>query len=137
MFTVERKVGRVIEARIDALGTRADADAYSAALGRLALAAADLRPVLCADHRRVVVYSQPVSDRLAELFAQMNSRLARVAILVAPTNHTLHLQLQRIVREAGFASRRVFTDAPAARAFLGEGLGPEERARLDAFLAAV
>ncbi|MFO0681274.1 MAG: hypothetical protein U0234_04445 [Sandaracinus sp.] len=137
MFTVERHVGRLIEARIDALATRADADVYSTALGKVVLAASDARPVLCADHRRVSVYSQPVSDRLAELFAQMNSRLDRVAILVAPTNATLFMQLQRIVREAGFASRRVFTDAPSARAFLGEVFDPLERARLDAFLASV
>ena len=85
-------------------------------------------PVLCADHRPVVVYPQSVADRLVELFMDMNRRLERVAILVAPSNATLLLQLRRLVREAAYASRKVFY--ACARRFIPEAPGANARATL-------
>lgn len=135
MFTAEQRVGRLVEARVMGLRDRADADRYSVELGRVIVGSkAPLPPVLCADHRPVAVYSQDVSDRLSELFGAMNSKLARVAILVSPTNATLRMQLARIVREAGFTERRVFVEAREGQQFLDEVLDAPERARLNAFL---
>ncbi|NUO51714.1 MAG: hypothetical protein HOV80_22900 [Polyangiaceae bacterium] len=82
----------------------------------------------------MIVYSPPVADKLTELFRKMNSVLARVAILVAPSNATLLMQLGRIVREAANPSRKIFTDAPQARRFLDEVLDAEARRELAAFL---
>jgi hypothetical protein len=135
MFTVEVRVGRLLEARIEALRTleRAAAyvDAFSAALQRS-------RPgtplILCADHRAVAIYPQPVADKLASLFGMMNTRLARIALLVSPTNATLSMQLGRIVREANNPDRRVFLVPTEAAAFLGEVLTSAERTRLARFL---
>lgn len=133
MFTVEVKKGRLVEARVQGLKDEARANAYSEALADVVRRSKE-RMILCADHRQVVVYSQPVADRLAELFAQMNQRLERIAVLVARSNATLSLQLERIVREAQNPSRRVFYEAAAAEAFLGEVLNVTERARLGTFL---
>lgn len=133
-YTIESRVGRLIEARVLRLGTREDADAYSAALaaevGRHSAA-----PVLCADHRPVRVYPQEPADRLVELFQDMNSRLERIAIVVAPTNATILLQLERIVREARFERRKVFRDAAGALDHLAASLDAHELARARAFLA--
>lgn len=135
MYVIGRSVGRLIEARVDGLASRVEADRYAADLGNVVAASIERRaPILCADHRPVAVYSQEVSDRLAELFGVMNSRLARVAIVVSATNATLQMQLTRIVREAGFADRKVFVDPREARAFLDEMLEAGERARLATFL---
>jgi hypothetical protein len=135
-FSVERRVGRVIEARVFSLKTVDDATAYSLALASVvAQVPADLRPVLCADHRPVAIYSQPVSDRLTELFLQMNPRLERIGILVAPTNATLTLQLSRITRDAQYAERRVFQTGTDAISFLGPVLDPTESERLRDFVA--
>jgi hypothetical protein len=136
MYLVERRVGRLIEARIWSLSSVAEADAYARDLATVvALSPPGAKPVLCADHRPVVIYSQSVSDRLAELFAVMNHRLERAALLAAPTNATFAMQLGRIVREANNASRRVFDDAFDTSTFLREGLDENERGRLGLFLA--
>jgi hypothetical protein len=135
-FTLETRVGRLIEARVFRLADRAEADVYSERLRRETTAHAAERPaVLLADHRPVVVYPQPVTDRLVELFQLMNTRLERVAIVVAPTNATLLLQLERLVREARFPKRRVFREPAGALEHLREALDPAELARARAFLA--
>jgi hypothetical protein len=132
MFTVKRQVGRLFEARISRLAGAADVAGYAAAFGSL-LGQVE-QPVLCADHRPVAIYAPPVANALAELFNDMNKRWARVAIVVASTNATLAMQLQRIVRESRNPSRRVFFEAEEARVFLGEVLDVAEIARLRTFL---
>ncbi len=136
MYLVERRVGRLIEARIWALSSAAEADAYARDLATaVSLAPPGTKPVLCADHRPVAIYSQLVSDRLAELFAVMNYRLECAALLAAQTNATFAMQLGRIVREASNPARRVFDDAFEAATYLRDSLDEAERARLGLFLS--
>jgi hypothetical protein len=132
MFTVERRVGRLCEARVQRLADPSRVAAYSEAFRRPLVGITG--PVLCADHRPVAIYPQPVADGLVELFKSLNTRWHRVAILVARTNATLAMQLQRIVRESENPSRRVFFDADEARQFLDDALDKAERARLQTFL---
>ncbi len=137
MFTVEVREGRLIEARVQALKTLADANEYAAKLaGAVAAAGPDRRMILCADHRPVGIYSQAVADALASLFRNMNARLERVAIVVARSNATLAMQLERIVREAAYSSRRVFYATDEVESFLSEVLDERERHRLALFMAA-
>lgn len=134
MFTIEIRAGRLIEARVHSLATRERAVAYAEALGRATRSASVERMILCADHRPVVIYPQPVADKLSELFTRMNSQVERVAILGARSNATLWMQLGRIVREAGNPSRQMFDDRAAAEAFLSPVLDERERARMSLFL---
>ena len=135
MFTVESRVGRLLEARIESLRTLDRANAYSDAIAQVVQRAPGHEPmILCADHRAVAIYPQPVADQLASLFGAMNRRLLRIALLVAPTNATLSMQLGRIVREANNPDRRVFLVPAEAEAFLGEVLTGSERTRLARFL---
>ena len=135
MFTVEVRAGRLIEARVEALRNLERAAAYTNGFAQvLQRFSGTERMILCADHRAVAVYPQPVADELATLFGAMNLRLQRVAILVARTNATLTMQLSRIVREAQNSERRVFFTTDEAEAFLGEVLTPAERTRLAQFL---
>jgi hypothetical protein len=133
MFQIHRHAGRLVEARISGLANVARVDAFGAAFKPILREIGD-HPILCADHRRVAIYTQPVADRLVQLFASLKETWFRVAIIVAPTNATLAMQLQRLVREVGNPARRVFFDAGGARDFLSEVLDPAERARLIAFL---
>lgn len=134
-YTLETRVGRLIEARVTRLRTRDDANRYSEALGaEVARLPRQRAAILCADHRPIVVYPQPVTDRLVELFQVMNTRLERIAIFVSPTNATLLMQLERLVREAAFSKRRVFREPSAGLVHLGESLDPAELARARAFL---
>jgi hypothetical protein len=135
-YVVGNRVGRLIEARVYGLRTREDADEYARDLGiQLLRIPRAIRPILCADHRPVVIYTQPAADRLVELFTQMNARLERVAILVARSNATLAMQLHRIVREAHYTARRVFHTAEDSYAHLAPVLDPEELGRMREFLA--
>ncbi len=133
MFKITRRAGRLVEARVSALATVARADAYAEAFGPV-VKSLTVRPVLCADHRPVAIYSQPVADKLSGVFTSLNKTWERVAIIVAPTNATLAMQLQRIVRESQNPSRRVFFDSAEAARFLDEILDGAERVRLKAFL---
>jgi hypothetical protein len=134
-FTIETRIGRLIEARVFGLRTREDADDYAAALGTHVLRMpTGAVPVLCADHRPVVIYPQAAADRLVELFTQMNAKLERVAILVARSNATLVFQLGRLVREAAYASRKVFYTSEDAQAHLAPVLDATELRRFRAFL---
>jgi len=134
-YRIENRVGRLVEARVFDLRSREDVDDYSRDLGiQVMRMPRSVRPILCADHRPVAVYPQPSADRLVELFTTMNTRLERVAIVVARSNATLAMQLQRIVREAANNARRVVHDAENAHAHLAPVLLPDELARMRDFL---
>jgi hypothetical protein len=134
-FSIEHHMGRLIEARVFALQTAYDAKAYAQALKEQVQKMTADAPILVADHRPVVIYPQAAADCLAELFEDMNSRLDRAALIVAPTNATLLLQIDRIVREARFEKRRVFRTEGAAIDFLESALDAGEMARARIFLA--
>lgn len=111
----------------------AEASTYSSELTRH-VQGSSRSLVLCADHRRVAIYSQPVADELARLFGIMNNRLERVAVLVSRSNATLALQLERIVREARNPNRRVFYDVAPALEHLSSALDAMELQRARDFL---
>ena len=134
-YTVQTRVGCVIEARVFSLRSAEDVDAYAVALGTQVLRVPrNLRPVLCADHRPVAIYPQAAADRLVELFTQMNARLERVAILAARSNATLVLQLDRLVREAAYAGRKVFHAPEDVQGHLAPVLDVAELRRVREFL---
>lgn len=136
-FTVENRVGRVLEARVFSLWAPADADAYAERLSLLARTFADggPRPILIADHRPVKVYPAHVADRLVELFTSMNLRLERAALLVTPNNVPLTLQLNRLVEAADNTKRRLFSDMEAALTHAVRDLTAQEQSRAAAFVA--
>lgn len=134
MFTVENRVGGLIEARVLSLADANEARAYSLALAAAVKACPAERTYLCADHRAVAIYPQVVADELSRLFVQMNTRLFRIAVVVSGTNATLTLQLGRIIREAKNPSRRLIDTHTEALAFLGEVFTEAELKRCQAFL---
>jgi hypothetical protein len=137
-YTVETHVGRLIEGRVYRLVTADDVDAY---IGLIAATIPQLGDastgVLCADHRPADIYPQPVTDRLIELFAHMNTRLERVAIVTGRAKATLYMQLRRIARAARYEARQVFQDTPPALQHLAVALTPEELDRARLFLGQV
>ena len=134
-YAIQNAVGRLLEARVFWLKTRQDVDDYSREIGvALMRMPRDARAVLCADHRPVAIYPEAAADRLVELFQNMNTRLERVAIIVARSNATLAMQLNRIVREANYTARRVVHTAEDAHAHLAPVLEPAELSRMRDFL---
>lgn len=137
LYTCRIHTGRLIEARVFELPGPAEADAYSAALGKAvagAVATGKQRLVLCADHRPVNIYPPAVADELSRLFSQMNSKLVRVGIIAARSNATLSMQLGRIIREANNPNRQLFYEQNRLTEFLAAELNAEERERLREFL---
>jgi hypothetical protein len=134
-FSLATKVGRLVEARIFALRTRKDVDDYGDAFGTHLMRLPQTgRAILCADHRPVSIYAQEVADRLLEMFKPLNAHLERVAILTAPTNATFAMQLDRIVRAAGYAARKVVYAPEDAVQHLAPVLTPQELQRVRSFL---
>jgi hypothetical protein len=133
LFRIERRVGRLVEARVFGLQSADDVEAYKRGFPP-SMMASITGPVLCADHRPVFIYNQRVADLLVDLFKTMNTMWVRVAIVIAPSNATLAMQLQRIVRASNNPSRKLFFEASDAREFLSEILSREEDARVAAFL---
>lgn len=135
-YRVARSVGRLVESRLFALWTDVDADRYARAFWALARSGpGEPLPLLLADHRPVRAYPASVLAHLDKVFASLNVKLERVAILTDPTNVAVTVQLQRTVDRAGFAARRLFTDPAAAIAHLEPALTLAERARVEAFVA--
>ncbi|MEM9191868.1 MAG: hypothetical protein AAGF12_22035, partial [Myxococcota bacterium] len=132
-YVVAHHVGRLLEARVFALTTAAEASAYLDELAQ-EIQKIEGQPVLVADHRPVLVYPPEVTDVLVSAFRVNNALLERVAILVSPENALLQLQLARVVREASGPKRKVFHSAEMAMAFVRTDLTPEEIHRANAFL---
>ena len=134
-FTIRHATGRLVEARVFALWTPSDADAYATELQRVVQTfPTGLRPVLLADHRPVKVYPTAVIDRLYELFANMNLQLERAALLLTQGNVPLTVQLSRLVDDAANSKRRLFSQPVDALAHLAPGFDQTERTRAAAFL---
>jgi hypothetical protein len=134
-FSLVTNVGRLVEARVFALRTRKDVEDYGEAFGtHLMRLPQGVRAILCADHRPVNIYAQEVADRLLEMFKPLNAHLERVAIVAAPTNATFAMQLDRIVRAAGYAARKVVYTPEEAVQHLAPVLTPQELKRTRAFL---
>ena len=133
-FSVTRHTGRLVEARIFALWTEADAVDYATKLELVVRSLAGQQPVLLADHRPVRVYPTAVADRLIQLFTDMNLSLERVAIMVTLGNVPLTLQLQRLVDDAENSRRKLFSDPTRAVAHLTPSLTHAERLRATEFL---
>jgi hypothetical protein len=131
-FTVERNVGRLVEARVLALATRADVERYAQSFKPFAKDTAGL--VLCADHRAVRIYAPEVADDLISLFTKLNTVWRRAVLIAAPSNATLTIQLQRVVRSSNSSARRLVVDTAAAETFVADMLDAAEKARLVEFL---
>jgi hypothetical protein len=133
MFTVDVKVGRLLEARIGAPSTLADLDSGQAKLTGF-FQAIPGKLVVCADFTRGTVFSPKVADRLLDLFRFDNPKLERSGILISESA-IFGLQLDRLIGQAGNPSRKCFRDPFDLKSFLGAVLSHEEHVRLNQFLA--
>jgi len=133
MYTVQRQVGRLVEARLSTLRTVDDVAGFETAM-RAAFDQVPGQAIVCADWRGANIFAPEVADRLVELLARGNPRLERSAILLGKNQAAFGLQVERVVREAKNSARRTFREADAVIEWLGEHLDAEERRRMVAFL---
>lgn len=132
MWTVQRNVGRLFEARIESLQTREQVSAFGDECRRL-MKRAGQPVVVCADYRAVHVFSPVAAEALKELLRDLNPLIERSGLLVAPDHAINLMQMSRVARESG-TQRRTFVDKAPLREWLDEVLTPAEQARLTQFL---
>jgi len=134
MFTVDHSVGRLLEARLEALRTVEDVARFEEAM-RQGFDRVEGKAIVCADWRKANVLPPAVAERMIALLERGNPRLERSAILLAKEHATFNLQVERVVREAKNSARRTFRDAAAMVAWLGESLTAVERDWVARFLS--
>jgi len=133
MWQIERH-GRVIMGRIVAFADDADAERYCDEWRRRAGEIVG-RIIVCADYRRVPVFSPGAAEALKHLMEGLNARIERSAMLVDAAHATHSMQVSRLAREAAHQARRRFDDAATMEAWLDEVASDEERQAVRAFLA--
>ncbi len=134
VFTIERHVGLLFEARVLALKTVDDVREYAQASKELLARFKPRRMVLVADHRAAGLYSPEVTAALIGLFTNLNTQLVRAALISGAANPLLTLQIARLVREAFNPVRRAFTNETELTTWLDDVLSAPERERLREFL---
>ncbi len=128
MFVVARPAGRLLAIRVEALADTVAVTRFrDAIVARLKELPYKEQGIICADHRQVKIYHPDVSEALAKMFFGLNPRLLRAGIVIAESNATFWLQMQRVVKEASLEQRQAFRDAQACATWLEEVLTQEER----------
>jgi len=133
MFSVDVKVGRLLEVRLVAPVTVVDIDVTRERLG-LFFRTFPAKLVACGDFSRADVFPQDVASRVLEVFKQDNPKIERSGILVS-SSAIFSLQLERLVTQANNPVRRCFRDPFEVKAFIGSLLTHDEHARLATFLS--
>lgn len=133
MFSVDVKVGRLLEIRIVGNSTPQDVDYVHGRLLDIFRSRPGKMMVAC-DLTRTGVFSPEVASKVGEIFRQDNPRVERSGILVADSA-IFSLQIERLVLQAANPARRCFHDAFDMKTYLGGLLVHEEHIRLAQFLA--
>jgi hypothetical protein len=134
VFTVERKVGRLVESIMDGRVTLADVESADRAMDA-AVRSLSGSCVVIADYRRARFLLEEDAAQLTEMYRRHNNHIERSAILVSASSAVAVLQMERVIREARFPSRRAFRDPREAAGWLEEVLAPLERGRLRVVLS--
>jgi hypothetical protein len=133
MFSVENRVGRLVESVLRSPLTETELEAFDRAGGVVVTAIRGQRAV-CSDLTGIGVLSPSVSERLIEVLKRRHGgALARSAFLLPP-RAIVTMQIDRIVRATGNPNRRTFQDRAQLIEWLSESLTSAECGRLREFL---
>ena len=135
MYTIERHAGRLVEVRLIFPVPASLEEILAMRDTLLGMIRAATEPVVtCYDLRQASLFAPPIAEEVAEMMRQINPKLDRSAIVLPTDRATFTLQMERLVRAGGVASRRTFRSAKRAADWLAEVLSDEEKARLRVFL---
>lgn len=133
MYSYECNVGRLVEVRFEETVSVDDMEGVGSA-ARALMARSAQRYVCAVDMRKTRVLAPDVADAVLAGLRPFNQRVERTGVLVPGDSPTLALQIERLHREAGNATRRTFDEPRYLRGWLAAFLSDEERDRLDRFL---
>lgn len=132
-FTIERKVGRLVQTRLHTLRDVSEMRDMRDALMQV-LRQVKGQVVICTDWTMLDLLSPELAQSIYELLATTNSKVLRGAILLNAEKATFNLQVERVIREAGNPSRRTFRSMSRMLDWLSEVLEPEELSSATEFL---
>jgi hypothetical protein len=132
MLTVENRVGRLVELRAESPLTYEELLPFHDMLAKVAKPIGG-QIVICTDFLGARVFPQNVTQRWTAIIRQESPIVDRNGVLVGE-GAVFSMQIERIIREAGYPNRRAFLQPLLCAAWLGEILNPRERTRLDAFI---
>jgi hypothetical protein len=132
MYTIENRVGRLVELRVESPVTEEELMRFHDMLAKAC------KPIkgqiaICTELVGATVFLQPVAARWIEIIRQESPIVERNAVLVGE-GAVFSMQVERIIRQAGFKNRKAFLAPAALVAWLGEILTTRERTRLEQFL---
>ncbi len=132
MYTIENRVGRLIELRVESPVTYEELLQFH---DTLAKACKPIRGqiVMCTDLAGATVFTQPVTQRWTAIIKQDAPIVERNAVLVGE-GAVFSMQVERIIRESGHQNRKAFLSATELVTWLGEILTLRERTRLENYL---
>jgi hypothetical protein len=132
MYTLENRVGRLVELRVESPVTEEELLPFHETLAKLCKRFKG-QIAVCTDFVGATVFLQPVATRWIEIIRKDSPLVERNAVLVGE-GAVFSMQIDRIIRQAGFKNRKAFVAPAALMAWLGEILTIRERARLELFL---
>jgi hypothetical protein len=135
--TCEVRVGRLLEVRVaKGYHTPQDVDDMtSMMLAEIEKMPAGVKHVTIADWRTCKVMSEAACERATAMFLHSNPTTERSSIVCSESSPTAVWQFLRLVATGNNAHRRVFRSALEAIDWTAQVLSPEERNRLEEFLA--
>lgn len=128
MQVAQRRVGRLVEIRMEPPITYAEAVIFAAELQTIVKRMSD-RFVAIADFKRVHIFPQEVVQTHVDCMRAVNAKVERTGVLIE-NSPTLSLQMARLLRDASNPKRRAFTNPNDLYAWLSEVLTAAEQARL-------
>ncbi len=88
----------------------------------------------CVDLRRCGVVSAPIADFFLEMLRRDNPLIKASAFLLSPSDITLGMQVQRMLREANNPHRQSFHDLETLALWLSASMSPEAQKTLRDYL---
>lgn len=138
MYTVENRIGRLVEVRLIAPMGLDEVPGFGAAckheLGRALRRQSGKLAVVCTDLRAFAVLSPDLFGAITVMMRGNNIMCERTGQLTQ-SSAVGTMQADRAVREAGVVDRRNFNQVDQIVAFLSEVLSERETERMVAFLA--
>jgi hypothetical protein len=133
MYTVANRIGRLLEIRVTAPFTVADAMQLFKQIYKTMPRDKGLSLVI-ADLRQLRIVDPEIIDLVANYMRMDNPYVERNAFLLPPTGALVSIQTERMLKQQGADSRRAFHTRKDAESWLGEVCSAIERARVKAFL---
>lgn len=132
MYTVEKQVGRLIEARFASPLTHSEMEKAMRQAQELVFASPG-SIVSCTDVTALDIVPPTAVDLLIGLFMRDAPKVERAALLVRRST-TVAIQMEHTIRRAGIPNRMVFHDEAPLLRWLAGVLTPPEQVRLTQFL---